>query len=210
MSNTAASQVTTRSKVSFEEFKLYFESAERVTDRRLETNRWNYTVCVAILIAIAIITNWSFSATNLVWLGLGAVLVLCLMAMLFCILWVGQIRAYKELNNAKFEVLNEMAPHLEFHPDQPGLVNSYEPFAKEWAKLNASNALEELKRSNIVALKSSNMEYFIPKAFVVLFGSIFVVLLVVVVVKWPPSRLARPPMSDTTSATVKQRANERR
>src|SRR6266478_8052234 len=152
-------------KVSFEEFKLYYESAERVTDRRLETNRWNYTVCVAILIAIAVITKWSLSTVNLVLLGLAAVMVLCVMATLFCFLWVGQIRAFKKLNNAKFEVLNQMAPDLEFDPDKPGVLVSYRPFEKEWTRLSETNSLEELGKSNIVALKSSNMEYFIPKAF---------------------------------------------
>lgn len=40
-------------KYSFEEFKLIYESAEKVTDRRLQTNRWNYVICIAISSAIA-------------------------------------------------------------------------------------------------------------------------------------------------------------
>jgi len=41
-------------RFSFDEFKLYYDSTEKVTDRRLETNRWNYSICVAILVAVAV------------------------------------------------------------------------------------------------------------------------------------------------------------
>ena len=99
-------------KLSFEEFKLYYESTEKVTDRRLETNRWNYSICIAILVAIAAIARFSLASVTLVWVGIGAILVLGVMATLFCALWVGQIRDFKKLNNAKFFVLNEMAPRM--------------------------------------------------------------------------------------------------
>ena len=77
------------SKLSFEEFKLYYESTEKVTDRRLETNRWNYSICIAILVAIAVLTRWSLTTSALLWTGFTAVAILCLMAILFCALWVG-------------------------------------------------------------------------------------------------------------------------
>ena len=70
-------------KLSFEEFKLYYESTEKVTDRRLRTNQWNYSVCVATLVAIAAILKWSLSAVILLWVGFAAVVILCVMAILF-------------------------------------------------------------------------------------------------------------------------------
>ena len=45
---------------SFEEFKLIYESAEKVTDRRLTNNKLNYTICVATVVALGIIWKWSF------------------------------------------------------------------------------------------------------------------------------------------------------
>jgi len=177
----------TNSKHSFDEFKLYYDSTEKVTDRRLDTNRWNYSICTAILIAIATITNWSITNTRLLWVGLAADVLLCLMAILFCSLWIGQIRDFKNLNNAKFTVLNGMAPKVEFNADNPGAIVSYCPFEKEWAQLNELNALQEVGRSNLIALKSSNIEYFIPKAFAALFLAILLALIAVVVSYWPPS-----------------------
>ncbi len=186
-------------RLSFDEFKLYYDSTEKVTDRRLETNRWNYSICVAILITIATITNWSLSTPGLVWVGLSAVAVLCLMAMLFCLLWIGQIRDFKKLNNAKFAILNEMAPRIDFYKENPGTVVSYCPFEKEWDKLSALNALEEVGSSNIVALKSSNIEYFIPKAFGVLYFVILIVMIALVATHWPPSSLSVTPRASATS-----------
>lgn len=176
-------------KHSFDEFKLYYDSTEKVTDRRLDTNRWNYSICIAILVAVAVLTKWSLTTTNLIWVGFAAVAVLSAMAVLFCFLWIGQIRDFKKLNNAKFAVLNEMAPTLDFHPDRPGEVTSYCPFDKEWAKLSKLDALSEVGRSNIIALKSSNIEYFIPKAFAVLFATIILALILVIGLNWPPSKL---------------------
>jgi len=69
--------------VSFDEFKLYYESTERVTDRRLSANTWNYSICIAIVVAIAGIVKWS-AGNSMFYVGLTAVLVLCIMAILFC------------------------------------------------------------------------------------------------------------------------------
>ena len=33
---------------SFDEFKLYYESAEKMTDRRIANNQWNYSVALRL------------------------------------------------------------------------------------------------------------------------------------------------------------------
>lgn len=187
--------------LSFDEFKLYYESTEKVTDRRLDTNRWNYSICIGILVAIAVLVRWSLTSAAFLWIGFAGVGILSIMAILFCALWVGQIKDFKKLNNAKFAVLNDMAPHVEFNTDKPKLVVSYCPFEKEWMKLSALNALDEVGKADIVVLKSSNIEYFIPKAFGILFALIFIAFTIVIAVNWPPLHLvqsAAPPSSAVT------------
>lgn len=127
------------------------------------------------------------------------------MAILFCALWIGQIRDFKNLNNAKFTVLNEMAPRVEFDLGNPGAIVSFCPFDKEWEKLKEMSALQEVGRSNLIALKSSNIEYFIPKAFAALFFSVLVALAVVVINNWPPATLAQvaPPTSGASAPATK-------
>ena len=46
-------------KYSFEEYKLIYDSAEKVTDRRISNNKTNYSMSIAILAAIAIIWKWA-------------------------------------------------------------------------------------------------------------------------------------------------------
>ncbi len=178
--------------VAFDEFKLFYESAEKVTDRRLETNRWNYSICVAILLAAAAIGNWSLKDGTFFLFGGIAICVLSAMAILFCALWIAQIRDFKKLNNAKFGLLNEMAPRLEFDPEHPGKFESFLPLEKEWKRLGELNATEELSSVKIVALKSSNIEYFIPRAFQFLFIAVLMAWLFFALKYGPPHETMVP------------------
>lgn len=163
-------------KYSFDEFKIVYESTEKVTDRRLQTNRWNYTICTAVLVAIAGLIKYSVSNEPFFHIGLVIALVLSGMVILFCCLWVGQIKDFKSLNHAKFDVLKEMAPHLEYDPEHPGVLKPFCPFEKEWNKLEEMKALQEKGKTSFVALKSTNIEYYIPKAFIVLFVLVLIVV----------------------------------
>lgn len=99
---------------------------------------------------------------------------------LFCSLWLGQITDFKYLNDAKFKVLNEMAPQMEFDLSHPNQIASFCPFEKEWETLKKTKAAAEIGQLKIIALKSSSIEYFIPKAFRILFGLVGVAVLVAV------------------------------
>jgi len=163
-------------KYSFDEFKIVYESTEKVTDRRLQTNRWNYTICAALIVAITGIIKYSVSNDPFFYIGLIVALVLSGMATLFCCLWVGQIKDFKSLNHAKFDVLNQMAPYLEYNPEHPGVLKPFCPFEKEWNKLEEMKALQEKSKTSFIALKSTNIEYYIPKAFIALFALVVIVV----------------------------------
>lgn len=167
-------------KYSFEEFKLYYESAEKVTDRRLSTNKFNYSVSITLILAIAYVWNWSNTSSQFSYVGFTITLVISLMATLFCSLWIGQIKDYKLLNNAKFDVLNEMAHNLAFESEKIDLISS-NPFQKEWEKLNKLNALQDVSSLKVIALKSSNIEYYIPKAFRIIFILIAIISIIAII-----------------------------
>jgi hypothetical protein len=175
---------TNDTKLSFDEFKLYYESTEKVTDRRLSANTWNYSICVGILVSIAAIVKWSTGSPSFFYAGLTAVFLLSIMAIPFCSLWLGQISDFKYLNNAKFQVLNEMAPRIEFDIDHPEQITSFCPFEKEWSQIEQVKAAVEIRQRKIIALKSSNIEYFIPSAFRVLFFLIGVAVLIGVILNF--------------------------
>lgn len=158
---------------SFEEFKLIYESAEKVTDRRLARNSQNYSISVGIVLAVAVIANWSISNPQYRYAGFTLIAVVSIMAAVYAKLWLKQILDFKSLNTAKFEVLNEMAPLLKFNLEADGekRIISYEPFRREWEILQKLNALQTPKKQRFKALKSTNEELFVPNAFFVIFLS---------------------------------------
>ncbi|QDT43454.1 hypothetical protein Pan241w_35550 [Gimesia alba] len=156
-------------KVSFEEFKLFYETTERVTDRRLDTNRWNYSVCLAMFLGIALTARWALVSTTSFIPGIVSVVILATMAIVFCRHWLAQIGDFKSLNNAKFDVLAKMAPLVVFESEQHQDLKSFLPFDKEWERLQEIKALQQPKALGFLALKSSGIEYFIPKAFIFIY-----------------------------------------
>lgn len=155
---------------SFEEYQLYYESTEKVVDRRLALNSWNYGLCLALMSGIGLLTTWALPRPEFRLLMLVGDSSLALVGAILCFLWIAQIRDFKLLNNAKFEVLNAMAPKVSFR-DDPN-VRSAEPFAKEWSALERHRATSELASVKIVALKASNAEFLVPRAFIALFAGV--------------------------------------
>lgn len=164
-------------RIHFDEFKLFYDSTEKVTDRRLSANKWNYTICTAILFAIGVITNWAVSSPKFLLPSILIILILSFMAVMYCTFWIAQIRDFKQLNNAKFNVLNKMAPYVSFGEMSDDSRVSYRPFEKEWDALQEAEAIQKSANSNLITLKSSNMEYLIPKSFRFLYIFIMVIVL---------------------------------
>ncbi len=106
------------------------------------------------------------------------------MGILLCALWIAQIRDFKALNNAKFEVLNEMAPFVHF-----GLADderiSAAPFDREWKILEAKKATKEVETMQIFALQSSNTEFLVPTAFRWIFCLVIVVAVTIAIINLP-------------------------
>jgi len=112
-----------------------------------------------------------------------AIVILAGMGVLLCSLWIGQIRDFKDLNSAKFEVLNMMAPLIRFGADQT--LVSARPFEQEWSILDKKKATREVDTMEIVALRSSNAELLVPRAFRWLFALITAASIITTVVNWP-------------------------
>jgi hypothetical protein len=171
--------------VSFEEYRLYHATTERVTDRRLALNRWNYSILVGTLLAIGAVLTWATSRPTNALVGAAGVIVLSAMAILLCTYWIHQITDFKLLNQAKFKVLNEMAPLVIFEGMAgPSAARSYQPFEREWQDLQKQQAVRNVQTGGLhtLALRSSGAEYFIPRAFRILFATILVVTIALVAI----------------------------
>jgi hypothetical protein len=171
-------------RLAFEEFQLFYESTERVTERRHSANRQNYSICAATVIAVAAALNWGFGTPRFLGVALVATFLLSGMAFLFCWLWIGQIRDFKKLNAAKFVVLNKMAPRISFGAGHEDDRVSFEPFKKEWEELKAHDGLATDRRTTMQALRSTNVEYWIPIGFVMLFGTTAILAVTLFLANW--------------------------
>ncbi|WP_443053537.1 RipA family octameric membrane protein [Streptomyces sp. IBSBF 3352] len=172
--------------VSFEEYRLYYESTERVTERRLAMNRWNYSVLTASLLAIGVVLGWASSHDAFLLVGIIGILVLSAVACFMCFYWLKQIDDFKALNTAKFEVLNNMAPLVTFEgPNGVSAAKSFNCFDKEWQELARAQALQSSSTNSFVrGLRSSSAERFIPRAFGAIFALIFLSVLIFSVLSW--------------------------
>ncbi len=151
---------------------MYFDTTEKVIDRRLSLNSWNYGICLATLGAAGLLANWAVTTGGLRLVILAGIAVLAGMGCLLCVFWVGQLRDLKLLNNAKFSVLAQMAPQIKFN----GGEKSYEPFAREWEILTHQGAITKKGRLRIPVLKSSGAEFLLPRVFMTIFGLIVLLI----------------------------------
>ena len=167
---------------SFDEWALYYGSTEKVTDRRLALNSTNFSISLALLVGIGVLTNWAVTHVQLRALALGGVLLIAVVGALFCRLWVAQIADYKKLNGSKFNVLSYMAPYVRFA--EGASVRSADPFTREWRNMSERGDAVRIPIFGRVALPSSLAEFVVPSSAAVVFVAIAVVTSAVIVLNW--------------------------
>ena len=166
--------------VHFDEFKMYLDSAEKTTDRRLDLNKTNASLALLILAGLGAIMSWSYQKPEIKAIATLAVLLVSLLAVLFCRWWWQQIVSYKELNSAKSTVLNDMAKRLVFASNGSS-VRSHLPFEKEWAILQENRSLSKFGKG--YALGASLSEVTVPISFLFAFCMILTCSSVLVVTR---------------------------
>lgn len=127
-------------------FALYLETAEKASERRAKANAWMLTLNTALVSLYgALAKDAALAVAAPLWRwGLP------LAGLLICAAWWGLLRSYRQLNGAKFMVLQEMEKALPF-----------QPFARERELYKAQN------RKGF-----SNIERWIPAGF----GALYAVL----------------------------------
>ena len=93
-----------------EQYKLYVEMADRVSTRRAQTNRFYISLLSGLLALLSIVVNRNVfgSVLNLVFVAVG------ILGLVLCFLWYVTIRAYRQLNSGKFQIIHEIEQHLPF------------------------------------------------------------------------------------------------
>ena len=140
----------------FEQYKMYVEGTEKISDRRQNANNYFLTINTALISFLGL----SFQVKileNLVWIKM----LLAILGLIICIIFWFLLRSYKQLNTGKFNVIHKIEQQL------PLSLYDY-----EW------KILEEGKNKKIY-YPFSHVELLIPWVF----GIIYLVLGIVFVLK---------------------------
>ena len=121
--------------ILIEQYKMYVESADKVSERRGQTNAFYISVLTALLVILSLIVekNVFSEQSNLVFLTIG------LLGVFLCLIWWFNIQSYKQLNSAKFKVIHDIEAHL-----------PYACFDKEWDHLGRGNDSKKYRKLTVI------------------------------------------------------------
>ena len=91
-----------------EQYKLYVEMADRVSQRRDQSNRFYVTIISALVALLVVLAR--LGAADSVWAA--ALLIAGLFGAALSLIWLQNIRSYRTLNSAKFAVINALESQL--------------------------------------------------------------------------------------------------
>lgn len=116
----------------FEQYKLYVESAERVSERRVSANNYLLTVNAFVVTLYSILAASPYKSYWTVLVPVAGVLV--------SLTWYRIIISYRDLNSVKFKVIHELEQRL------PAALYEYEWQKAEEGRGKAYHPLTHLER----------------------------------------------------------------
>lgn len=90
-----------------DQYKLYVEMADRVSARRIDASKLYSSLLTGLLAVTSFILNQGVPQQ-------GVLLAMSCLGFILCIVWILNIRSYKQLNFLKFQVIHEMEQRLPF------------------------------------------------------------------------------------------------
>lgn len=133
----------------FEQYKLYVDSAEKVSDRRQSANNFFLTLNSALLAFTGFLTTLQLAVWHILIVVAG---------LSISILWLLTLRSYRNLNTCKFKVIHQLEEKL------PSKL-----FTCEWDYLGQGKSKRKY-------LRLSKIEKGVPLIFCVLYISIIVLM----------------------------------
>ncbi len=107
-------------KELLEIYKLHVEMADRISQRRLQTNRFY----IALLSGVFVVLSFFINKTIVLEYGYMVFISASILGIILCFIWLINIHSYKQLNSGKFEVIHDLEKRLQ-----------YSFYAKEWDAL---------------------------------------------------------------------------
>jgi len=92
-----------------EQYKLYVEMADKISERRANANSFFLTVITALISIIGLISGFGTQTVNVFnfW-----IIVVPIVGLILCYSWYRIIESYRKLNSGKFKVIHEIERKL--------------------------------------------------------------------------------------------------
>ena len=93
----------------FEQYKMYVEMADRISERRATANNFFLTANTLLISIFGVVVGKDALLTNStgIWFPLFA-----LSGLAFSVTWFYIVKSYRQLNSGKFQVIHEIEKHL--------------------------------------------------------------------------------------------------
>lgn len=125
--------ISERKNMLMEQYKLYIEIMDRVSERRHNANSFFLTINTALVSALTAFLSITQSGTvHHYW-----IVIACIAGVIFCLTWKRLIESYRQLNAGKFVIIHEMERKLpaklftaEWEALGRGDGEKYTPFTK--------------------------------------------------------------------------------
>lgn len=131
-----------------EQYRLFVEMADRVSQRRDQSNRFYVTFVSAIAGLLMVLARFGTSV-NGIWPVVFLISGLLGTALSF--IWFLNIKSYRTLNTAKFEIINDLERQL-----------PYQGYSKEWELLRPATGSPKY-------LQLTRIEQLVPALIILLF-----------------------------------------
>lgn len=122
-------------------YKLHVEMADRVSQRRLQTNRFYIALLSGLLALLSVMVNDKGlleEFTN------SLFIIVSILGIVLSIVWMINIHSYKQLNTGKFKAIHDLEDRL-----------SYQFYTKEWELLKKGKSAKSY-------FQLTNIEKFVP------------------------------------------------
>ena len=87
-----------------EQYKLFVETSQRVTEKRQNANNYLLTLCSSLItLYVTFLSTFGHHRWNVI---------IPIAGLLVCFIWHSLVESYKDLNTAKFRVIHEMEEQL--------------------------------------------------------------------------------------------------
>jgi len=138
-------------QIYFEQYKMFVDSAEKISDNRMSANNYFLTVNTALISLTGLLIT-----SKVVLLNLNAMKLVEVLGLIICVIWFFIVLSYKQLNSGKFKIIHHIEKKLPLHL-----------YANEWVELGEGKNIKKY-------IPLSHIELAIPVVFFFLY---FILLL---------------------------------